>query len=270
MMQVWPAIDLRSGRCVRLRQGDYRQETVFGDDPTAIARRWVDQGASCLHLVDLDGAKDGSPHGRTDLKSVPQASFPQPTAADFAASSPNRQAVAAIVRSVGVPCQLGGGIRDEAAVAALLELGLARLVIGTLALKQPDWFRAMCRKYPGRLVLGLDARDGRVATDGWLETSDVLATDLARQFAAESLAAIVYTDIAKDGMMQGTNVPAMQAMQQAVEVPVIASGGVTTAEDVAALAAANLSGCIIGRALYEGTLTIQAAQAAAITAEVRG
>jgi phosphoribosylformimino-5-aminoimidazole carboxamide ribotide isomerase len=256
MMQIWPAIDLRAGRCVRLRQGDYRQEIVFGDDPLAMALRWIDAGATCLHLVDLDGAKDGAKDGVA-------INTGGHTAASFENSSPNRAAIASIVRGVNVACELGGGIRDEAAIAALLELGLARLVIGTLALKQPDWFRSMCRKYPGRLVLGIDARDGRVATDGWLETSDVQATDLAQTFAAEPLAAIVYTDIAKDGMMQGPNVPAMQAMQQAVRVPVIASGGVTTANDVAALATANLAGCIIGRALYEGTLTIEQAHAAA-------
>jgi phosphoribosylformimino-5-aminoimidazole carboxamide ribotide isomerase len=251
MMQIWPAIDLRAGRCVRLRQGDYGQETVFGDDPVAMASRWVREGATCLHLVDLDGAKDGVPtQRRSDLKSVPQ-------------ESPSRAAIAAIVRNVKVPCELGGGIRDEATIAALLELGLSRLVIGTLALKQPDWFRSMCRKFPNRLVLGLDARDGRVATDGWLETSDVQATDLAQQFTSEPLAAIVYTDIAKDGMMQGPNVAAMQAMQEAVAIPVIASGGVTNAADVAALAKANLAGCIIGRALYEGTLTIDEAHTAA-------
>ncbi len=264
MMQIWPAIDLRAGRCVRLRQGDYRQETVFGDDPTAIARRWVEAGATCLHLVDLDGAKDGAKDGPSD--GIAPAATTQSTV-DFANSTPNRKAVAAIVRAAGVPCQLGGGIRDEAAIVALFELGLSRLVIGTLALKQPDWFRDMCRKYPGKLVLGLDARDGRVATDGWLETSDVQATDLAAQFAAEPLAAIVYTDIAKDGMMQGPNLPAMQAMQQAVDIPVIASGGVSNVADVAALAAAGLPGCIIGRALYEGTVTIEAAHAAAKKSE---
>lgn len=265
MMQIWPAIDLRAGRCVRLRQGDYGQETVFGDDPLAMALRWVREGATCLHLVDLDGAKDGAPAG-TDLTSVlrdPSNITGGHSATSVENSSPNRAAVAAIVRGVGVPCELGGGIRDERAIAALLQLGVARLVIGTLALKRPDWFRGMCRKYPGRLVLGLDARDGRVATDGWLETSDVLATDLAQQFASEPLAAIVYTDIAKDGMMQGPNVPAMQAMQEAVDVPVIASGGVANAADVAALAKANLAGCIIGRALYEGTVTIEQAHAAA-------
>jgi phosphoribosylformimino-5-aminoimidazole carboxamide ribotide isomerase len=252
MMQIWPAIDLRAGRCVRLRQGDYGQETVFGDDPVAMASRWVREGATCLHLVDLDGAKDG-------VANITGGH----TAASFESSSPNRAAIAAIVRNVKVPCELGGGIRDEATIAALLELGLSRLVIGTLALKQPDWFRSMCRKFPNRLVLGLDARDGRVATDGWLETSDTQATDLAQQFTAEPLAAIVYTDIAKDGMMQGPNVAAMQAMQEAVPIPVIASGGVTNAADVATLAKAKLAGCIIGRALYEGTLTIEEAHTAA-------
>jgi phosphoribosylformimino-5-aminoimidazole carboxamide ribotide isomerase len=252
MMQIWPAIDLRAGRCVRLRQGDYGQETVFGDDPVAMASRWVREGATCLHLVDLDGAKDG-------VANITGGH----TAASFESSSPNRAAIAAIVRNVKVPCELGGGIRDEATIAALLELGLSRLVIGTLALKQPDWFRSMCRKFPNRLVLGLDARDGRVATDGWLETSDTQATDLAQQFTAEPLAAIVYTDIAKDGMMQGPNVVAMQAMQEAVPIPVIASGGVTNAADVATLAKAKLAGCIIGRALYEGTLTIEEAHTAA-------
>jgi phosphoribosylformimino-5-aminoimidazole carboxamide ribotide isomerase len=257
MMQIWPAIDLRAGRCVRLRQGDYGQETVFGDDPVAIARRWVDEGAMCLHLVDLDGAKDGVA-GETGPKSAQEAG-----AASSAGLTPNRAAVARIVRELRVPCQLGGGIRDEAGIVSLLELGVARVVVGTLAQKQPEWFREMCRKYPGRLVLGLDARNGLVATHGWLETSDVQATDLAAQFAAEPLAGIVYTDIAKDGMMQGPNVPAMQAMQAAVRVPVIASGGVTTADDVAALAMAKLAGAIVGRALYEGTLTIAAAHAAA-------
>ncbi len=238
-MQIWPAIDLRDGKCVRLRQGDYNRETIFGDDPAAMARRWVDEGAECLHLVDLDGARDGT--------------------------SANRHAVAAILSAVSVPCELGGGVRDEATIRSWLDAGLARLVIGTKALKEPDWFRDMCRRHPGRLVLGLDARDGRVATDGWLDVSDVSATELAQQYAGEPLAAIVYTDIAKDGMMAGTNLPAMRAMREAVNLPVIASGGVTTAEDVRQLAQVEMAGCIIGRALYEGTLTIAEAIMAAHT-----
>ncbi len=236
-MEIWPAIDICRGKCVRLMQGDYGRETVFGDDPAAMARRWVDEGAEYLHLVDLDGARD--------------------------AAVANRDAVAAIVAAVDVPCELGGGVRDETTIRSLLELGLTRLVIGTRALKEPDWFRQMCRQFPQRLVLGIDARDGLVATDGWLETSETPATELARQLSGEPVAAIVYTDIAKDGMMAGANAPAMEAMQRAVDCPVVASGGVTTVDDVRRLAEAGMSGCIIGRALYEGTVTIGEALAAA-------
>jgi phosphoribosylformimino-5-aminoimidazole carboxamide ribotide isomerase len=236
-MQIWPAIDLRDGKCVRLQQGDYNRETVFGDDPAAMARRWVDEGAECLHLVDLDGARDGT--------------------------CANKAAVASILEAVDIPCELGGGVRSEATITSWLEAGLRRLVVGTKAIKEPDWFREMCRRYPNRLVLGIDANDGRVATDGWLDVSDVSASELAQQFADEPLAAIVYTDIAKDGMMAGTNLPAMQEMKEAVNVPVIASGGVTNVEDVRQLARVEMAGCIIGRALYEGTLTIADAVSAA-------
>jgi len=236
-MEVWPAIDLLGGKCVRLRQGDYDRETVFGDDPVAMARRWIQQGAKHLHLVDLDGARDGTPV--------------------------NRHVVAEIVAAVDVPCELGGGVRDEQTIAGLLDLGLSRLVVGTRALKDPDWFRDVCRRYPQRLVLGIDARDGRVPTDGWLETSETAAIDLAKAFAGEPIAAIVYTDIATDGMMTGPNVEEMARMQQAVEAPVIASGGVTSVKDVARLAEVGMAGCIIGRALYEGKLTVTEAIAAA-------
>jgi phosphoribosylformimino-5-aminoimidazole carboxamide ribotide isomerase len=230
MMQVWPAIDLRGGKCVRLRQGDYNQETVFGDDPAAMARYWMDQGGECLHLVDLDGAKSGH--------------------------VANLDSIRAILAAVDVPCELGGGIRDEATIAALLDLGLTRLVVGTVAIKQPDWFRSMCRKFSGKLVLGIDARAGQVATEGWRETSSVRATDLAESFAKEPLAAIIYTDIATDGMLGGPNLVALTEMKLAVDVPVVASGGVSSAADVAQLAAIPMAGCIIGRALYEGTLTL--------------
>ena len=229
-MHIWPAIDLRDGKCVRLRQGDYRRETVFGEDPAAMARHWVSQGAECLHLVDLDGARAG----RVE----------------------NWAGIEAILAAVDVPCELGGGIRDEATIARALELGLSRLVIGTLAINQPDWFRQMCRKFPKRLVLGLDARGGVVATEGWLKSSSVSALALARDFAAEPLAAIIYTDIDTDGMMAGPNFDAMAEMQRAVPVPVVASGGVTTADDVARLSGLGLAGCIIGRALYERTLNL--------------
>jgi phosphoribosylformimino-5-aminoimidazole carboxamide ribotide isomerase len=236
-VEIWPAIDLRGGKCVRLRQGDYGHETVFGNDPAAMARHWVNLGATCLHLVDLDGARDGQPA--------------------------NLPSVRSILDAVDVPCELGGGIRSEESIRSLLDLGLARLVVGTLALREPDWFRRMCRQFPGQLVLGIDARGGRVATDGWQATSDVAATELAQRFAGEPLAAIVYTDIATDGMLAGPNLSEMAAMQAAVEWPVVASGGVTTKEDVARLAAVPMAGCIIGRALYEGTLTLPEALAAA-------
>ena len=236
-MEIWPAIDLRGGKCVRLRQGDYQQETVFGEDPAAIARHWAALGARHLHLVDLDGARSGQPQ--------------------------NLASARAIVEAVGIPCELGGGIRSEATIRELLDLGLGRLVIGTLALQQPDWFRSMCRQFPGRLVLGIDARNGRVATGGWLETSEVCATDLARQFAGEPIAALIYTDIATDGMMAGPNVEAMAQMRRAIDLPVIASGGVTTRADVVRLAEVPMAGCIIGRALYEGTLTLPDALSAA-------
>jgi phosphoribosylformimino-5-aminoimidazole carboxamide ribotide isomerase len=236
-MQIWPAIDLRGGKCVRLRQGDYEQETVFAEHPAAVARQFANAGARHLHIVDLEGAREGLP---INLPSVQE-----------------------ILAEVDIECELGGGIRDEQSIRELLDFGLSRLVIGTSALVEPEWFHETCRKYPGKLVLGIDARDGKAATDGWLNTSDVSAIDLARQFSAEPLAAIIYTDIATDGMLAGPNVAAMAEMQAAVDVPVIASGGVTTADDVARLAAAGLAGCIIGRALYEGTLKLEEALAAA-------
>jgi phosphoribosylformimino-5-aminoimidazole carboxamide ribotide isomerase len=230
MMQIWPAIDLRDGKCVRLEQGDYQRETVFGEDPASMARHWVEQGAECLHLVDLDGARSGHVM--------------------------NRASIQAIVEAVSVPCEVGGGIRDVETIADLLDLGVARLIIGTKALKEPEWFRDVCRRFPGRLVLGIDARNGRVATDGWLKASEVSATRLAGDLSREPIAAIVYTDITTDGMLAGPNLEAMDEMRRAVDVPVIASGGVTTATDVAQLAQLGMAGCIIGRSLYEGRLTL--------------
>jgi phosphoribosylformimino-5-aminoimidazole carboxamide ribotide isomerase len=236
VMQIWPAIDLRGGKCVRLKQGDYQRETVYGEDPAEMARHWVRQGASCLHLVDLDGARDGV--------------------------GANLAAITAILAAVKIPCQLGGGIRDEAIIERLLGLGVSRLVVGTKALKEPAWFQQMCAKYPHQLALGIDARDGKVATDGWLETSSKLAIDFARQFAGCPVGAIIYTDIARDGMLQGPNLPAMAEMKNATDIPVIASGGVTTASDVVALAKIPMAGAIIGAAFYEGTLTLPDALAA--------
>jgi phosphoribosylformimino-5-aminoimidazole carboxamide ribotide isomerase len=234
---ILPAIDLLGGRCVRLRQGDYAQETVFGDDPAAIARKWVDQGARWLHLVDLDGAKAGRPV--------------------------NGDSVRKIVAAAGVPCQLGGGLRTEDDIAAALSWGVRRVIIGTRALRAPAWFQAVCERWPAQVVLGLDARDGKVAVEGWAEVSEVPALDLARRCAAWPLAAVVYTDIGRDGMMQGANVEATATLARAVPVPVIASGGVTTLDDIRQLARHRLWGCIVGRALYEGRITLPEALATA-------
>ena len=239
-MEIWPAIDLRGGKCVRLRQGDYAQETIFNDDPVAVALEFQAAGAQHLHIVDLDGAREGSPV--------------------------NLPAVQDIVAAVDMQCELGGGVRDEQSIGELLGFGLCRLVVGTSAIKRPDWFRETCQSFPNKLVLGIDARDGLVATDGWLETSAVSAIELAQSFADEPLAAIIYTDIATDGMMRGPNVAAMQEMQQAVDLPVVASGGVTTLQDVRALGQAGLAAAIIGRALYEGAFQLE--QALEIAREV--
>ncbi|HEY2881029.1 MAG TPA: 1-(5-phosphoribosyl)-5-[(5-phosphoribosylamino)methylideneamino]imidazole-4-carboxamide isomerase [Pirellulales bacterium] len=239
-MQIWPAIDLRGGKCVRLQQGDYGRETVFADDPAAMARKLVDAGAECLHLVDLDGARTGKPA--------------------------NLDCVRAILSTIEEPCEFGGGIRDETTIRMLIDdVGLSRLVIGTKALQEPEWFRTMLRMFPGKLVLGLDARNGLVATDGWLKTSSTTAVDLAKQFEQEPLVAIIYTDISRDGMLEGPNVAEMKAMKQAVRLPVVASGGVSGTADVAALAAAGMDGCIIGRALYEGKINLPDALAASRT-----
>lgn len=230
-MQILPAIDLRGGQCVRLRQGDYQQETVFGADPAAMARRWVEQGAEFLHIVDLDGAKEGRPVNGASIQEIVEAS--------------------------GVACQLGGGLRSEDDIALALSWGLERVVIGTRALQAPGWLEQMTRRFPGRIVLGIDARDGRVATHGWLDVSEQSALELARALDHLPLAALVYTDIKRDGMLQGANVEAMAQMCAATKLPVIASGGVTTLDDIHRLAALPLAGCIVGRALYEGRLNLK-------------
>ena len=237
-MEILPAIDLRAGKCVRLRQGDYAQETIFGDDPTEMARRWASEGTRWLHLVDLDGAKAGRPV--------------------------NHEVVRRIVQASGVKCELGGGIRDEAAIRLMLDdVGVERVIIGTQALKQPDWFRKMSQLWPGRLVLGIDARDGMVATEGWLDVSKTSAIELAKSYAGLDLAAVVYTNIANDGMMQGVDDGTIRDMIALTELglPVIASGGVTTLDDVRKLATVSRSqpkliGAIIGRAIYEGKIRV--------------
>jgi phosphoribosylformimino-5-aminoimidazole carboxamide ribotide isomerase len=230
-MQIYPAIDLRDGKCVRLKQGDYAQETVFGADPAAMAERWVADGATYLHLVDLDGAKEGRPV--------------------------NGRSIRAIVKASGVPCQLGGGLLNADDIKQALAWGVTRVIVGTKALQSPQWLAQMTHQFPGRIVLGIDAKDGKVATQGWLDVSEISALDLARQCGRPPLSAIVYTDISRDGMMQGANVTAMAEMAAAVPIPVIASGGVTTLDDVQRLQESGLAGCIIGRALYEGQLNLR-------------
>jgi len=234
-MQVWPAIDLLDGKCVRLQQGDYNRDTVFGDDPGAMATKWFEAGAEYLHCVDLDGARSGS--------------------------IVNESAIRAIVRAAqGRPVQLGGGVRDEAASVRLLELGVSRLVVGTSALKDPEWFAAMCEKYAEHLVLGLDARDGMVATQGWLKTSSMPATELVAQIQqlTDDCVAVVFTDISRDGMLAGPAWDSLAAMHEISHFPVIASGGVTSMEDIDRLMAMEIPGCIIGRSLYEGHLDLAA------------
>lgn len=234
-MQIWPAIDLRGGKCVRLQQGDYDRETIFSDDPTIMAAKWKEAGTKYLHLVDLDGAKDGS--------------------------QVNGSVIQRIVQETGLICQVGGGVRSEDTIQRLLDLGLARVIIGTRALKEPEWFVAMADKYPRKLVLGIDARDGMVATDGWLETSSTPAVELAQQIAAKTsdVAAIVYTDIARDGMLAGPNFEQLTQMQSATSIPVVASGGVTTIDDVRQLSEQETHAAIIGRAIYDGQLDLTAA-----------
>ena len=240
-LEIIPAIDLRGGRCVRLRQGDYAQETVFGDDPVAMARQWTDQGARRLHLVDLDGARDGIPA--------------------------NAEIVRDIVAAVDVPCQLGGGVRTDAAVATMLgDVGLDRVIVGTQALKEPGWFRDIANAFPGQGCLGLDARDSMVATEGWRDVSQTPAIELAADFAELPLAAIISTNIALDGMLEGIDPATLDDLKQLAELgpPVIASGGITTIEDVRALvelagSSPRLNGAIVGRSLYEGSLELAAA-----------
>lgn len=229
-MIIYPAIDLRAGQCVRLRQGDFQQETVYSDDPGEMALHWQRQGAQALHVVDLDGAKSGKPVNLDALRSIRQA--------------------------VSIPIQVGGGLRTEADLNTLFALGIDRAILGSRACQQPEWLALMAQRYPERILLGLDAKNGRVATEGWLEVSQVSAVTLARQAALSPLAGIIYTDIAKDGMMEGPNWEGLAEMIHAVSLPIIASGGVTTIDDVRRLRTMNLAGCIIGRALYEKTIDL--------------
>ncbi|MFC3283258.1 1-(5-phosphoribosyl)-5-[(5-phosphoribosylamino)methylideneamino]imidazole-4-carboxamide isomerase [Litchfieldella rifensis] len=237
-MLVIPAIDLKDGKCVRLKQGRMSDSTTYGDDPVAMAARWVEAGARRLHLVDLNGAFEGEPV--------------------------NGEAVTAIARAYpDLPIQIGGGIRSPQTIEHYLAAGVSYVIIGTKAVKEPAFVGDMCRRFPGHVIVGLDARDGFVATDGWAEVSTLKATDLARRFADDGVSSIVYTDIARDGMMGGVNVEATAELARAGGLPVIASGGVTDLNDLRALAKVEqegILGAITGRAIYEGTLDVAEAQ----------
>lgn len=237
-MILFPAIDLKDGRCVRLVHGDLERETVFNDDPAAQARAWADAGFEWIHVVDLNGAVEGRPV--------------------------NGAAVEAIVDAVDIPVQLGGGIRDRAGIDRWLGAGITRVILGTVALTDPELVKGACRDHPGRIAVGIDARGGRVATDGWLKTSDTRAVDLARAFEDAGVAAIIYTDIDRDGALTGPNIEATSALAESVSTPVIASGGVASLDDLRALKAVEGSGVvgvISGRALYDGRIDPAAALA---------
>jgi phosphoribosylformimino-5-aminoimidazole carboxamide ribotide isomerase len=234
VFEVIPAIDLQDGRCVRLIQGDFDRSTVFGDDPTAVARRWAEEGAARIHVVDLDGAKHGRPV--------------------------QLELIGSIVRAVDLPIQLGGGLRDRAAVEAALGAGVDRVVLGTAALADRAFLAACLERFGARVAVGIDARDGRVALRGWVDVSETEAVDFARDVAAGGVSTIVYTDIARDGMLAGPNLPAVGRMVAAVPgVGVIASGGVGQLEDVVALSRAGARGAIVGKALYTGAVGLPAA-----------
>ena len=235
-MEVIPAIDLLDGKCVRLYQGDYAKSQVFDHNPVAVARQWEEQGASRLHLVDLDGAKAGK--------------------------TSNLAAIEAIVKALTIPVQVGGGLRDRTSVSRLLEMGVQRAILGTVAVEQPELIAEWCAQFPQQIVVGIDARNGKVATRGWLETSEVLATDLASRMAKQGAAAIIYTDIHRDGTMSGPNMSALRELATAIDIPVIASGGVSSLTDLLSLLALEplgVTGAIVGRAIYTGDINLKEA-----------
>lgn len=237
-MLIIPAIDLKDGKCVRLRQGLMDDATVFSDDPVAMADQWVQQGARRLHLVDLNGAFEGEPVNAGVVQAIAQK-YPQ------------------------LPIQIGGGIRTLEVIQAYLDAGVNYVIIGTKAVKEPAFVTQACERFPGHIIVGIDAKNGLVATDGWAEVSEMQAVDCARQFENDGVSAIVYTDISRDGMMQGVNIEATVALAEAISIPVIASGGVTNIDDVKQLvkvAASGIAGAITGRAIYEGTLDLKSAQ----------
>lgn len=237
-MLIIPAIDLKDGACVRLRQGLMDDSTVYGDNPVEMARRWVEAGTRRLHLVDLNGAFDGKPINGDAVTSIAKA-YPD------------------------LPIQIGGGIRNLETIEHYINAGVNYLIIGTRAVKDPGFVSAACKAFPGHIIVGLDAKDGLVATDGWAQVSDIKATELAKRFEQDGVESIVYTDISRDGMMQGVNVEQTVAMARASSIPVIASGGITNMSDVEALALVEgegILGAITGRAIYEGTLDVSEAQ----------
>jgi phosphoribosylformimino-5-aminoimidazole carboxamide ribotide isomerase len=230
---VIPAIDLKEGKCVRLEQGLMDRDTVFNDHPGAQARVWQDQGAELLHIVDLDGAFAGEPK--------------------------NRSAIEEIVKAISIPSQLGGGIRDLATVEAYLSLGIGRVIIGTAAQRNPEFVKEACRKFPGRIVVGIDAKNGMVAVQGWAEVTGVTAVELARKFEGFGVSAIIYTDISRDGMMQGPNIEATRQLAEAISIPVIASGGLSSLKDIENLMTiepSGVTGVITGKAIYSGAINL--------------
>jgi len=237
-MLIIPAIDLKDGRCVRLRQGRMEDETVFGDDPVEVAQRWVDAGARRLHMVDLNGAFEGRPVNARAIRAVAEA-FPE------------------------LPIEVGGGIRDEETVQAYLDAGVQYVIIGTKAVSAPHFINDLCVEFPGHIIVGLDARDGKVAIDGWSKLSNHPVIDIAQRFEQDGVEAIVFTDIGRDGMMSGVNIDSTVELARAIHIPVIASGGITSIEDIRALCAVSdegIMGAITGRAIYEGSLDLAAAQ----------
>ncbi len=237
-MLLIPAIDLKDGQCVRLRQGRMEDDTVFSDDPVEMAGRWVNAGARRLHLVDLNGAFAGEPVNGDVIEAIAKA-YPD------------------------LPVQVGGGIRDEATIEAYLDAGVSYVIIGTQAVKEPEFVTRACKNFPGQIIVGLDAKDGMVAIDGWATVTDHLVMDLARQFEQDGVSALVYTDIGRDGMLNGPNVDATKALAVTVSIPIIASGGITNIDDIRELCEASpagISGAITGRAIYEGTLDFAKAQ----------
>jgi len=237
---VIPAIDLKEGKCVRLEQGLMEKDTVFCDSPADQAREWERQGAELLHIVDLDGAFAGEPK--------------------------NRSSIEAIIKAITIPTQLGGGIRDIPTIEAYLSLGIGRVILGTAAQRNPQLVEESCRLYPGRIVVGIDAKNGMVAVQGWAEVTDVTAVELAKRFEGYGVAAIIYTDIARDGMMQGPNIEATRALAEAISIPVIASGGVSSLRDIETLMAiesSGVTGAITGKAVYTGAIKL--AEAVALT-----